>query len=149
MSCLKTLRDASEKRNLSPGYRRTGWGPLKTKPTAMPVHGRGELNRERLSESKMIRLNQWELREQLHAWDVAVSEDTCDLEKRALLFETMRGQEEGALANITPASTPNSRLFSRTYLVFVLAKCHRCAMPLWFLSLFEFQRRRHARLVSI
>ena len=50
---------------------------------------------------------------------------------------------------ITPTSTPNSRLYSRTYLVFVLAKCHRCAMPLWFHCVFEPQRRRHARLVSI
>ena len=37
-----------------------------------------------------------------------------------------------SLALITPTSTPNSRLNSRTYLVFVLAKCNRCAMPLWF-----------------
>ena len=51
--------------------------------------------------------------------------------------------------NITPTSTPNSRLYSRTYLVLVLAKCHRSAMPLWFHLVFESQRRRHARLVSI
>ena len=53
------------------------------------------------------------------------------------------------LKKITPTSTPNSRLYSRTYLVFVLAKCHRSAMPLWFHLVFESQRRRHARLVSI
>ena len=51
--------------------------------------------------------------------------------------------------HITPTSTPNSRLYSRTYLVFVLAKCHRCAMPLWFHWVFESQRRQHAHLVSI
>ena len=50
---------------------------------------------------------------------------------------------------ITPTSTPNSGLYSRTYLVFVLAKCHRSAMPLWFHLVFESQRRRHARLASI
>ena len=50
---------------------------------------------------------------------------------------------------ITPTSTPNSRLYSRTYLVLVLAKCHRSAMPLWLHLVFESQRRRHARLVSI
>ena len=50
---------------------------------------------------------------------------------------------------ITPTSTPNSMLYSRTYLVFVLAKCHRSAMRLWFHWVFESQRRRHARLVSI
>ena len=33
--------------------------------------------------------------------------------------------------------------------MFVLAKCHRSAMPLWFHLVFESQRRRHARLVSI
>ena len=33
--------------------------------------------------------------------------------------------------------------------MFVLAKCHRSAMPLWFHWVFESQRRRHARLVSI
>ena len=50
---------------------------------------------------------------------------------------------------ITPTSTPNSRLYSRTYLVLVLAKCHRSATPLWFHLVFESQRRRHACLVSI
>ena len=50
---------------------------------------------------------------------------------------------------ITPTSTPNSRLYSRTYLVLVLAKCHRSAMPLWFHLAFQSQWRRHARLVSI
>ena len=53
------------------------------------------------------------------------------------------------IVKITPTSTLNSRLYSRTYLVFVLAKCHRSAMPLWFHWVFESQRRRHARLVSI
>ena len=56
---------------------------------------------------------------------------------------------DGKISVITPTSTPNSRLYSRTYLVFVLAKCQGCAMPLSFHWVFESQRRRHARLVSI
>ena len=40
---------------------------------------------------------------------------------------------------ITPKIDPKQYvIYSRTYLVFVLAKCNRSAIPLWFHSVFEF-----------
>ena len=55
---------------------------------------------------------------------------------------------------VTPTSTPNSRLYSIGHILclFLLnatGDLNRWAMPLCFHSMFESQRRRHARLVSV
>ena len=50
--------------------------------------------KQRMSESKVLRLPQWELASLLDLWSVQVPKNALDLEKRALLVRAMQQQQQ-------------------------------------------------------
>ena len=71
-----------------------------------------------------------------------------------LLYSNLMYSIQKYIKNVTPTSTPKSRLYSVGHVLCLFSlnatrDPNKCAMPLWFHSIFAPQQRRHARLVSI